>query len=207
VATVFLSAGTTTCLDDRTAITSSTAKPTSKPAALPACPTTALVTSVANVTKTFSLTSCLVSAINCPASLTQVVVVTDVQRATTTLCPSSFNATNATAPTTTVAPVAFYTAGAITLPPLTSPVITSIAPALLANVTAPVNATIAGLAVTVPVLTTPPPETTALVNVGGKNDSRPATATSKAGGATARASVHGGFVGLLGVLVGAVVLL
>jgi len=211
VSTVFLSAGTTTCLDQRrtdirppTTTTTPSSKP---PPALPGCPTSALVTATRNVTKTFSLTSCLVSAINCPASLTQVIVVTDIQPTTTISCPPSFNIT---APTTTVAPVAFYTAGSITLPPLASPVVTSIAPALLANVTAPVNATVAGVAVTVPVLTTPPPPppertATAIVNVGGKNGS--GTSTVATGGATGMGSVGSALLRLVGVLVVVVVML
>lgn len=196
VSTIFLSAGTTTCLDDPTSASSA---PTTT--GQPACPTTALVTSVANMNKTFSLTSCLVSALNCPTSLTQVIVVTDVQPATTTTCTSLPNAT------TTVAPAVFYTPGSITLTPLRSPVTTSLAPALFANVTAPINATLAGVAVAVPVLTTPPPTATELINVGGKNDSRPVATTSKAGGLKARGGVDAGLAGWLGVLVLGVVLL
>lgn len=210
VSTILLSAGTTTCLDARTDVETVTTTSSKSPAALQACPTTALVTRVHNVTKTLSLTSCLVSAINCPSSLSQVVLVTDVQPTTATLCPSlSANAstTNATTPSVTVAPVPFYTAGTLPLPPLAAPVVTSVAPGLLANATAPVNATVAGVAVAVPVLTTPPPppppaETTALVNVGGRN------ATSEAGGGVGRGGGGGtSLMGFVGLVVGAVVLL
>ncbi|KAB5528847.1 hypothetical protein GE09DRAFT_1064446 [Coniochaeta sp. 2T2.1] len=205
VSTVFLEAGTTTCLDGRTdAIVATATKTSSSAPVVPACPTAALVTQTRNVTKTFSLTSCLISAINCPASLTQVVLVTDVQAATTTLCPS-VNGTNAVAavPATTVPPATFYTSGVLALPPLTKPYVTSIAPEMLANVTAPVNATVVGVAVTVPVLTTPPPEATAQINVGGKNESLSTTVKSEAGGSR----VEGCLVALGAVLVGAVLLL
>lgn len=206
VSTVFLSAGTTTCLDARTDVETVTTTSSKTAATLPACPATALVTRVRNVTKTLSLTSCLVSAINCPRSLSQVVLVTDVQPATTTLCPSlsANTTTNATAPAVTVAAVPFYTAGTLPLPPLAAPVVTSVAPGLLANATAPVNATVAGVAVAVPVLTTTPPpaETTALVNVGGRN------ATSEAGGGVGRGRGGGrSLMGFVGVVVGGLVLL
>ncbi|KAB5517340.1 hypothetical protein GE09DRAFT_569883 [Coniochaeta sp. 2T2.1] len=205
VSTVFLAAGTTTCLDGRTDVVATATKTSSGVPVVPACPTAALVTESKNVTKTFSLTSCLISAINCPASLTQVVLVTDVQAATTTLCPSvnGTNAVVAVPTTTTVPPATFYTSGVLALPPLTKPYVTSIAPEMLANVTAPVNATVVGVAVTVPVLTTPPPEATAQINVGGKNESSPATVKSEAGGSR----VEGCLVALGAVLVGVVVLL
>lgn len=204
VSTVYLSAGTTTCLDSQTgAADTSVAPTTSASQVVPACPT-ALLTQTTSVTKVYTLTSCAVAAINCPASLAQVIVATTVLPTVTTLCPPGFNSTNitATALTPTVAPVSFYAAGVITLPPLKTPVAASIAPIMLANATVPANATIAGVAVTVPVLTTPPPEATAEINVGGRNGTASMTSGVRGGD-----SVRAGLIGLVGVMVGAVVLL
>jgi hypothetical protein len=206
VSTVFLSAGTTSCLDRRTDITG-LVKPTvtSEPSSLIACPTSALVTQTRDVTKTLSVTSCFVSAMNCPNSLTQVVVVTEVKSTTVTTCLSSLGITTGTP---TVAPVTFYAAGSLTLPPLKSPVVTSIASSLLANLTVPLNATVVGVAITVPVLTTTPPEVTApLVIAGGRNATRSKTATSNSGAATAKVRVSWDAMSLQLVLLGFIVLL
>ena len=100
VSTVFATAGTTTCLGQAAASTppafSSTRPPPPQTASdAAACPT-ALATKVQSTTKTYALTSCLVPAVNCPVSLTQVVQVANVEEATTVFCP--LNATGGLAP-------------------------------------------------------------------------------------------------------------
>lgn len=69
-----------------------------------ACPVP-LVTSTATTTNTYAITSCAAPVANCPASLTQVIVVTEPTTVTKSSCPVSVNAT-ATA-TATATPVPF----------------------------------------------------------------------------------------------------
>ncbi|KAK3937596.1 hypothetical protein QBC46DRAFT_411018 [Diplogelasinospora grovesii] len=101
VSTIFASAGTTTCLagSGTDKQPSSIVRTTAAAAAAAAvtAPTGcaaggALVTEIIATTNTYSLTSCLVPVINCPASLTQLVVVTDVGSITTTRCPTTASA-------------------------------------------------------------------------------------------------------------------
>ncbi|KAK0725810.1 hypothetical protein B0H67DRAFT_659656 [Lasiosphaeris hirsuta] len=96
VSTVFATAGTTTCLG--------TNIPTPKPA--PTITTTAAAPAtgcLTTVTRTDTLTSCLVPAINCPASLTQLIVVTDVETIAATGCTATATI-KARKPSTTACP-------------------------------------------------------------------------------------------------------
>ncbi len=128
VSTVFATAGTTTCLTNtRPALPATTVPPQTS------CPL-ALVADTTTTTATYSLTSCLVKAIDCPTSLTQVVVVTNVQTLTATRCPASGSG----AIFETVPPVT----NGLTLPPLQA-VTTTVAP-LTFNVSRPANATLTG---------------------------------------------------------------
>ncbi|KAL8408340.1 hypothetical protein RB594_006950 [Gaeumannomyces avenae] len=63
---------------------------------MPANATNGLVTSTVRTTKTYTITSCVASVPNCPASLTQKIVTSTVI-ATTTVCPATMTAANATA--------------------------------------------------------------------------------------------------------------
>ncbi|KAL8297953.1 hypothetical protein RB597_007062 [Gaeumannomyces tritici] len=63
---------------------------------MPANVTNGLVTSTVRTTKTYTITSCVASVPNCPASLTQKIVTSTVI-ATTTVCPATMTAANATA--------------------------------------------------------------------------------------------------------------
>ncbi|KAM7197920.1 hypothetical protein V8F20_006368 [Naviculisporaceae sp. PSN 640] len=88
VSTVFATAGTTACIGTKIPTI-----PTFTPGLqtdVPACedgvvPATELTT----ITKTNTLTSCLAAVVNCPASLTQVVVLTKEEAITTTFCPTA----------------------------------------------------------------------------------------------------------------------
>lgn len=208
VSTVFASAGTTTCLGTKSPVFRSTrtAEPsTASDAAF--CPS-ALVTESAKVTKTFSLTSCVVSAVNCPESLTQVVVVTNVEDAAIARCPVSgtiiptgitISAPVTTSPSVTAVP---FSQGSITIPPLTAPITASMPPSFN-NVTSPVNATVVGVFETISV-PTPTPTPTPNVIIGGNND------TDVANGAVSGLKTSGSAwvaAALVGVAVGAVVLL
>lgn len=102
VSTVFFSAGTTTCLESATTRPSfqQTVPASLAPASnATACPTS-LATSSTTITTTYSMTSCVIRAINCPPKLAQVVVVTNVEAATTTFCPVAIPTTSPAARTT-----------------------------------------------------------------------------------------------------------
>lgn len=199
VSTVFASAGTTTCLGTKSPAFSSTrAAPPLTATDADACPT-ALVTGTTDVTRTYAMTSCVVSAVNCPASLTQVVLVTHVEEARTVRCP--VNATAVPTVTTTTAsdsslstsppakalapsvtPVPFSTAG-IVLSPVTAPTVTSLDPSLLASAVAPANATVPGVFETLSVPPPPPPPPAApSPPVGGVGDGRGAAKKDAAAG-------------------------
>ncbi|KAK1764079.1 hypothetical protein QBC33DRAFT_595896 [Phialemonium atrogriseum] len=201
VSTVFASAGTTTCLGTKSPAFSSTrADPPLTATDADDCPT-ALVTGTTDVTRTYAMTSCVVSAVNCPASLTQVVLVTHVEEARTVRCPVNATAVP-TATTTTsdsdsslstslpakalapsVTPVPFSTAG-IVLSHVTAPTVTSLAPSLLASVVAPANATVPGVFETLSVPPPPPPPPAAAPSppVGGVGDGRGAAKKDAAAG-------------------------
>ncbi|KAM7189944.1 hypothetical protein V8F33_009746 [Rhypophila sp. PSN 637] len=86
VSTVFATAGTTVCIGTKvpTIPTLTPSIQTDVPECDGVLPSTALTT----VTKTNTLTSCLAAVVNCPASLTQVVVLTKEEAITTTFCPT-----------------------------------------------------------------------------------------------------------------------
>lgn len=96
VSTVFATAGTTACIGTKIPTI-----PTFTPGLqtdVPECekgvvPATELTT----ITKTNTLTSCLAAVVNCPASLTQVVVLTKEEAITTTFCPTASVSASASA--------------------------------------------------------------------------------------------------------------
>lgn len=214
VSTVFASAGTSTCLGTKSPAFSSTRSADPLTASdVAACPT-ALVTDATDVTRTYSMTSCVVPAVNCPQSLTQVVVVTHVEEGTTVRCPvdatalptdtdttstaaSDVTPIPATPPPTAVVPATFFSQSAISVAPLTV-LVTSSLPPSFANATAPVNATVAGVFETISV---PPPPPTAGVNVGDHKDDDNAAAGLQV-------PAYGGAVAaLVGVALGMMVML
>ncbi|KAI1414004.1 hypothetical protein F5Y13DRAFT_197933 [Hypoxylon sp. FL1857] len=108
-----------------------------------------LVTSTATTTNTYAITSCAAPIANCPASLTQVIVVTEPATITTSSCPASLNAIATSAP---AAPFANTTIsaggngnGAIPLTSLTAPVTNSLT--VDPSITAPDVPSITGSAV------------------------------------------------------------
>ncbi|KAI1137190.1 hypothetical protein F5Y05DRAFT_414350 [Hypoxylon sp. FL0543] len=118
------------------------------------CPV-ALVTSTATTTNTYAITSCAAPIANCPASLTQVIVVTEPATITKSSCPVSLNATATSAP---AAPFANTTipangsdncndngSGAIPLTSLTAPVTNSLT--VDPSITAPDVPSITGSAI------------------------------------------------------------
>ncbi|KAI1378762.1 hypothetical protein F4677DRAFT_378562 [Hypoxylon crocopeplum] len=88
-----------------------------------------LETSTATTMRTFAITSCAAAIANCPASLTQVIVVSAPETVTSAYCPLSPNAT-AVLPPLMTAPYANTTAaateGVIPLDSLTAPVTNSL---------------------------------------------------------------------------------
>lgn len=157
VSTTFYSLGTTVCLDTHKPTFHKTLEAPQTTAAASACPA-ALLTATTSVTAVYSLTSCVVAAANCPASLTQMVVVTNVESVTTAFCPTTATGAGATAHTATV------TTGAESTPAATVPAATIMSPVAFTQLsdpitssldagtaTPPANATITGefLAITV----------------------------------------------------------
>lgn len=163
VRTTFASVGTTTCL-----VEAGEDKPTTGlPAPTTSTPAEVIITTscpgINPPTATKSLTSCLVPLVNCPASLTQLVIVTQVEPVTscphshhpfsggglptpsTTLSPPSW--TNTSVPLSngtyaTATPVITCGANGIALPPLDSPILDTGIPAEFSNATGPVDATV-----------------------------------------------------------------
>ncbi|KAK3372149.1 hypothetical protein B0H63DRAFT_289105 [Podospora didyma] len=135
VETVFASAGTSICLGTNTR----------RIAATTAAPPASCATVLETVTRVKSLTSCLVPVVNCPASLTQLVVMTQTETLTSRRCPGVSNATttasNPTCPTS-----------AFKVPPLSSPIVSPF-PSQFLNATTPFNATVTAI----PAIITPPP--------------------------------------------------
>ncbi|OTA91142.1 hypothetical protein M434DRAFT_397399 [Hypoxylon sp. CO27-5] len=117
-----------------------------------ACPVP-LVTSTATTTSTYAITSCAAPIANCPASLTQVIVVTEPATITKSSCPVSVNATATTTATSAPAPFANTTVasgagngnGAIPLTSLTAPVTNSLT--VDPSITAPDVPSITGSAI------------------------------------------------------------
>lgn len=213
VSTVFASAGTTTCLGAKSPTFRSTR--TSDPVTASGaggCPA-ALTTKTSDVTRTASLTSCVVSAVNCPESLTQVVVVTHIEKASTIFCPVNVTAVptggvfiSASATTTSASVTAMpFSQGAITIPPLTEPVTASVLPSF-ANVTAPVNATVTGIFETVSVPTRTLTATPS-INIGGGSDSGDGLENSAGTGPNVMSGAGWVTTALLGVALWAAVLL
>ncbi|KAK3331340.1 hypothetical protein B0H66DRAFT_613639 [Apodospora peruviana] len=92
VSTVFATAGTTACLGTETPSIPTFAP--SHPSDMVGCPVSP-VTQFTTITKTNSLTQCLVPLVNCPTSLTQLVVQSKEEAFTTTYCPTPSATTSA----------------------------------------------------------------------------------------------------------------
>ncbi|OTA64061.1 hypothetical protein K449DRAFT_393898 [Hypoxylon sp. EC38] len=118
-----------------------------------ACPVP-LVTSTATTTSTYAITSCAAPVANCPASLTQVIVVTEPATITKSSCPVSVNATASAIATSAPAPFSNTTVasgggngngGGIYLTSLTAPVTNSLT--VDPSITAPDVPSITGSAI------------------------------------------------------------
>jgi len=96
VSTVFATAGTTACVG--TQIPTIPSLTPAKQSNVLECAGAAATTSLTTVTKTNTLTSCLAPVVNCPNSLTQLVVITKEEAITTTFCPGAVPPQLSTAP-------------------------------------------------------------------------------------------------------------
>ncbi|KAK3364505.1 hypothetical protein B0T25DRAFT_576752 [Lasiosphaeria hispida] len=196
VSTVFATAGTTTCLG--------TNIPTPKPAPTTTAAATGCLTTV---TRTDTLTSCRVPAINCPPSLTQLIVVTGIEtvaatncpatatikarQPSTTACPSS-SSSSATPSPTSHAP-ATCLAGGTPLTPLAAPIVASLPPEY-STVSGAANATITGIVERVPAAS----GTVGLTGTGTGTPGAAATYTYvTAGAAEGRRGVGMGLAGVV----------
>ena len=94
VSTVFATAGTTACVG--TQIPTIPSLTPAKQSNVLECAGAAATTSLTTVTKTNTLTSCLAPVVNCPNSLTQLVVITKEEAITTTFCPGAVPASLST---------------------------------------------------------------------------------------------------------------
>ncbi|KAL8382232.1 hypothetical protein RB595_006154 [Gaeumannomyces hyphopodioides] len=100
---------------------------------MPANATNGLVTSTVRTTKTYTITSCVASVPNCPASLTQKIVTSTVI-ATTTVCPATMTAatsapaSSTTATMTAVVPVPTVSVTTVTLTTCPVPVTSTFTP-------------------------------------------------------------------------------
>ncbi|KAK0612426.1 hypothetical protein B0T17DRAFT_406803 [Bombardia bombarda] len=99
VSTIFASAGTTTCLGAAApTFPAVTASPLLPSQATTDCAASQLVTETTTITATNSLTACLAQGVvNCPASLTQLILVTTVDTVTATRCPGALSLSAASA--------------------------------------------------------------------------------------------------------------
>ncbi|KAH8198926.1 hypothetical protein TruAng_006887 [Truncatella angustata] len=110
-ATTLFSASTSTCFGDST--------PSSTATTAPACPVD-LVTQTIMTMPTQSLVACAVSAINCPASLAQTVLVEGPQVITTSICPVGVGVN------TTSVSATYSVTNAVTLSVLPTPVTSTV---------------------------------------------------------------------------------
>lgn len=100
VSTTYLSMGTTICLATETPTFVSTSMAPEVTDTVLEC-AVALTEETTTITSSYSLTSCVISAVNCPSSLTQVIIVTNIESVITTLCPATTYATTTSAATPT----------------------------------------------------------------------------------------------------------
>ncbi|KAI1205446.1 uncharacterized protein F4807DRAFT_464732 [Annulohypoxylon truncatum] len=152
VSTTFFDAATSTCFITAGQTTSTPLITGTGPGAVAsatstlACPSP-LVTSTATTTSTYTVTSCAAAVVNCPNSLTQVIVVTDTLTQTSSSCPVSTAASSAAASLADapfVNATATATAQYLTLTSLSAPVTNSLSVA--ASVVTPQSSLITGSA-------------------------------------------------------------
>ncbi|KAH8898345.1 hypothetical protein GQ53DRAFT_802697 [Thozetella sp. PMI_491] len=178
---VFATAGTTTCLTNTRPALPATTKQAQTSCAK------ALVTATTTTTAIYSLTSCLVKAVDCPASFTQIVIATNIETITTTTCPVNPSG----GVFQTVPPVS----GVLGLPPLQA-ITTTLTPQTF-NGSKPANATLTGQFQSATVFATANASKTAGVVV----------VSAAAPGAEAASIASRAVMALLGVSLGFVVLL
>ncbi|KAI1871550.1 uncharacterized protein JN550_004544 [Neoarthrinium moseri] len=124
VSTTLFAASTSTCFG---------AGPSTSPTvvAAPDCPVD-LVTKIITTSPAQSLVACAVSAVNCPASLTQNVLVQGAQTVTTASCPTTIRAN-----TTSVVHTVVATSDFVTLSPMKTPIISTLSVGSSVTVPAP----------------------------------------------------------------------